>query len=218
MVDIACARLKADEKLTAGYNAIGFSQGAQFLRAVAQRCPHPPMRNFISLGGQHQGVCGVPCSDPTHIMCKFLNSMINIGVYYDFVQRRSLQASYWHNPLNEKSYKSNNIFLANINQENSFNASYKENFLKLNHVVLVKFEKDEMVFPIESQWFGFFKEGSSIDKYTMEESPLYTKDYLGLQTLDRSGKIRKLSVNGGHLQFTEEWFVENIVDAFLKDN
>ncbi len=29
-------------------------QGGQFLRAVAQRCPDPPMRNLVSIGGQHQ--------------------------------------------------------------------------------------------------------------------------------------------------------------------
>lgn len=39
------------------YNAIGFSQGSQFLRAVAQRCPQG-MRKLISFGGQHQGVYG----------------------------------------------------------------------------------------------------------------------------------------------------------------
>lgn len=39
------------------YNAIGFSQGSQFLRAVAQRCPHG-MKTLISFGGQHQGVYG----------------------------------------------------------------------------------------------------------------------------------------------------------------
>ena len=30
-----------------------------FRRAVAQRCPEPPMRNLISVGGQHQGVFGI---------------------------------------------------------------------------------------------------------------------------------------------------------------
>lgn len=39
------------------YNAIGFSQGGQFLRAVAQRCPGG-MKKLISFGGQHQGVYG----------------------------------------------------------------------------------------------------------------------------------------------------------------
>jgi hypothetical protein len=36
------------------------SQGGQFLRAVAQRCPQPQMRNLITFGAQHQGVFGFP--------------------------------------------------------------------------------------------------------------------------------------------------------------
>lgn len=46
--------IKADPKLAKGYNAIGFSQGGQFLRGLAQRYPDPPMLNLISVGGQHQ--------------------------------------------------------------------------------------------------------------------------------------------------------------------
>ncbi|XP_010789585.1 palmitoyl-protein thioesterase 1-like [Notothenia coriiceps] len=54
-VSMACSQLAQDPQLKGGYNAMGFSQGAQFLRAVAQRCPSPPMKNLISVGGQHQG-------------------------------------------------------------------------------------------------------------------------------------------------------------------
>jgi palmitoyl-protein thioesterase len=59
-ITLACKLISADNNLTNGYNAIGFSQGGQFLRAVAQRCPTPPMLNLISIGGQHQGVYGFP--------------------------------------------------------------------------------------------------------------------------------------------------------------
>merc|ERR1712130_459423 len=34
-----CEMIAEDAELAGGYNAIGFSQGGQFLRAVAQRCP-----------------------------------------------------------------------------------------------------------------------------------------------------------------------------------
>ncbi|KAK2574268.1 Palmitoyl-protein thioesterase 1, partial [Acropora cervicornis] len=47
-----CDKLASDPKLKNGYNALGFSQGGH--RAVAQRCPSPPMINLISFGGQHQ--------------------------------------------------------------------------------------------------------------------------------------------------------------------
>jgi palmitoyl-protein thioesterase len=53
-VKIACESIQGDPRLAQGYHGIGFSQGSQFLRAVAQRCPNPPMLKLISIGGQHQ--------------------------------------------------------------------------------------------------------------------------------------------------------------------
>ena len=50
-----CEMIANDPALQNGFNAIGFSQGGQFLRAVAQRCPTPRMRNLITVGSQHQG-------------------------------------------------------------------------------------------------------------------------------------------------------------------
>lgn len=46
----ACKQIRQDPDLVDGYHAIGFSQGGQFLRAVAQRCPDPPMKILVSLG------------------------------------------------------------------------------------------------------------------------------------------------------------------------
>ena len=54
-VSNVCNQIQSDPKLKGGYNSVGFSQGGQFLRALAQRCPNPPMLNLISIGGQHQG-------------------------------------------------------------------------------------------------------------------------------------------------------------------
>lgn len=43
------------------------------------------------------------------------------------------------------------------------------------------------------------------------------KDTLGLQTLDREGRLFKLAVKGDHLRFSEEWFIDNIINSFLRD-
>ena len=42
------------------------------------------------------------------------------------------------------------------------------------------------------------------------------QDRLGLQQMDKLGKLQFLSVDGDHLQFSEDWFIENIVDKYLK--
>ena len=56
--------LAADPQLAGGFHGMGFSQGAQFLRAYVQRYNSPPVRNLVSVGGQHQGVFGFPSTSP----------------------------------------------------------------------------------------------------------------------------------------------------------
>lgn len=217
-IELAYSIIKADPKLANGYNAMGFSQGGQFLRALAQRYPDPPMLNLISIGGQHQGVYGFPrCPTDDVTICDYIRRLLNLGAYVGFVQNHLVQAEYWHDPLQEDEYRKSSVFLADINQEVAFNQTYKDNLLKLKNLVLVKFNQDGMVVPRESEWFGFYKEGQGKELYTLEESVLYQKDLLGLQALDKSGRLFKLATDGDHLQFKEEWFLENIVSKFVCD-
>lgn len=48
-------QLKADPALANGFNAVGFSQGGQFLRAYVERYNDPPVHNLVTFGGQHMG-------------------------------------------------------------------------------------------------------------------------------------------------------------------
>ncbi|GFS13547.1 palmitoyl-protein thioesterase 1 [Elysia marginata] len=206
-----CAQLKKDPKLQNGYNALGFSQGGQFLRAVAQRCPSPPMLNLISFGGQHQGVYGFPhCPGENQTLCDYVRKLLNIGAYISLTQ-----AEYWHDPLNEAEYRQASVFLADINQEKAFNQTYKTNLLKLKNLVLVKFADDTMVDPKDSEWFGFYDEGQAVKVHNMTQSKLYQQDLLGLKELNESGRLALLASPGDHLQFTDAWFEANIL-KFLK--
>jgi palmitoyl-protein thioesterase len=44
------------------------------------------------------------------------------------------------------------------------------------------------------------------------------QDWLGLRAMDEAGKLVFLSVDGDHLQLDPDWFVENIVNGFLKND
>ncbi|KAK7100231.1 palmitoyl-protein thioesterase 1-like [Littorina saxatilis] len=216
-ISLVCSKLKNDSKLAAGYNSIGFSQGGQFLRAVAQRCPSPPMLNLISVGGQHQGVYGFPkCPGDNATLCNIVRQLLNYGAYVSFVQDHLVQAEYWQDPLNLEEYRKYSVFLADINQEQTVKPSYKENLLKLKNLVLIKFLQDTMVQPRESEWFGFYAPGQTKDILPMNQTKIWTEDRLGLQTLNSSGRLHFLSSDTDHLQFTETWFIENVVNKFLK--
>lgn len=212
-----CDQLAADNVLKCGYNAIGFSQGGQFLRGVIQRCPKPLMKNLITFGGQHQGVYGFPrCPGENSTMCDYVRKILNYGAYVPWVQNHLVQAQYWHDPLNEEEYREKSLFLADINNERVKNATYKENLLKLQNFVMVKFSEDTMVDPRDSEWFGFYKPGQAKETYTLQESSLYTEDWLGLKQLDSEGKLHFLETVGDHLQIDLDWFLTNIVQKFLK--
>lgn len=89
------------------------------------------------------------------------------------VQKMLVQATYWHDPLHEEEYKERSSFLADINNERSINATYVHNLQQLQNFVMVKFEQDSMVQPVESEWFGFYKPGQSKEVMSLQESPLY---------------------------------------------
>ena len=68
--------LAADPQLANGFHAMGFSQGAQFLRAYVQRYNSPPVHNLVSVGGQHQGVFGFPST------CRAFARMWDVGFFF----------------------------------------------------------------------------------------------------------------------------------------
>ncbi|CAF0784657.1 unnamed protein product [Didymodactylos carnosus] len=215
-IDYVCKKLEANKNLSQGYHSLGFSQGGQFFRAVAQRCPNPPMLNLISIGGQHQGVFGFPrCPGDNVTVCNYIRDLLRFGAYETIIQDHLVQAEYWHDPHQEEEYRKKSIFLADINQEGTFNELYKTNLLKIRNMILVKFLKDTMVEPHESEWFGFYKQGDTSTIIDLKDSDLYKNDLLGLKQLDEQQRLKFIESNTDHLQFTDAWFIENIIPYLI---
>jgi len=216
-IQIVCNKLASDPKLKGGFNAIGFSQGGQFLRAYVQRCNNPPVHNLITIGGQHQGVYGLPhCPGVDYMLCEYIRNLLDYGAYLSYIQYSLVQAQYWQNPLDQAAYLSGNIFLPDINNNlPTKNSTYKQNLASLNAFVMVKFLEDSMVQPRESEWFGFYAPGQDVQVLPLRNTTLYKEDWLGLAKLDAAGKLHFLSVDGDHLRFTVPWFMDNIVQPYL---
>lgn len=50
-------------------------------------------------------------------------------------------------------------------------SDYDSNMGSLESLVLVKANSDRMVIPNDSEWFGYFQDGSDSSKWTMEDAP-----------------------------------------------
>ncbi|GJQ68260.1 putative palmitoyl-protein thioesterase [Trypoxylus dichotomus] len=212
----ACRIISLDPNLKNGFHAIGFSQGAQLLRALIQRCPGAKIKNFISLGGQHQGVYGIPmCPKWLSAVCGFLNNVVNYIVRWSWIQSLYVPFTYWHNALDETEYIKHSTFLADINNEREIYTIYTERLTNIDNFVMVKYEHDEMVIPIESSWFGFYQPGQDRKILRFNESRIYQQDRLGLRGMDLKNQLHFLSLPGGHVEYEPNWFKENIIKKFL---
>ncbi|CAG9465462.1 unnamed protein product [Pedinophyceae sp. YPF-701] len=214
-VAAACQQLAGVPELAGGFYALGFSQGAQFLRALAQRCPHPRMRRLVSLGGQHAGVasaprCGTPADEDESAACGAMRGMLRRGAYWPWVRDHIVQAQYFRDPGELGVYLKNNPFLPDVNNEGEEKkAEYAERLSQLEALVLVLFAADHMVVPRESSLFGELQEDGTV--VPLRETRMYREDWLGLRALDEAGRLVELTTPGDHLQFEKEWFLANVL-------
>ena len=231
-VAVVCDQIRKTPELSGGYNAVGFSQGGQFLRAVAERCQHtgPAMNILVTLGSQHQGVLNVPGCEETALgllegdsdgkdlslsPCSAMQALLAQGAYSSLVQPRVVQAQYFKDPKQIDKYFEKSIFLADINNERQGgvkNQQYKTNLASLSNLVLFRFTNDTTVVPRDSAWFSFFN-GSSL--VPLEEQALYKEDWIGLQELDVTGRLELKEIEGPHMHFSLSWFKTEVIDAYL---
>lgn len=181
-----------------------------FSRALVQRCPEAKVINLISLGGQHQGVFGVPnCNAMRHKTCEEFRRILTTTAYTTAVQDSLVQATYWHDPLREEEYKAGSTFLADINNELEINEDYVARLQSVRKFVMVMFSNDSMVTPRESSWFQFYAPGQDKTLMALNKSSVYTR--LGLDQMNKDGKLIFHECEGNHLQFPKNWFNENVM-------
>ncbi|POY75349.1 hypothetical protein BMF94_1578 [Rhodotorula taiwanensis] len=115
-----------DQNPSRQFDAIGFSQGGQFLRAVVERCNGArlggvTMRNLITLGSQHLGISALPPCPPgssPFSPCRLMHlSLVREGVYSTWAQRNIVPAQYFRDPERIDEYFERNEFLRDINNE-----------------------------------------------------------------------------------------------------
>ncbi|KAI9683410.1 MAG: hypothetical protein M1829_005482 [Trizodia sp. TS-e1964] len=189
-------------------DALGFSQGGQFLRAYVERCNRPPVRSLVTFGSQHNGISRFQNCEATDWLCQGANGLLRGSTWGSFVQSRLVPAQYYRDPEDLESYLEYSNFLADINNERPLkNPTYKTNLASLKNFVMYIFEDDTTVIPKESAWFAEVNSTSS--KVTkLEDRPIFKEDWLGLRELAEKKALKFLSTPGRHMLVTEDLLEE----------
>jgi len=193
-------------KLKNGFHAVGLSQGNLLVRGYIEKYNSPRVDSFLSIHGPLAGVGSLPRCNPRGFagaLCKKVTDLVGDVAYSSTIQNMVAQANYLKDPFEISLYKKENIFLPFLNNEveHADSQKYKDNFKSLNKLILVKALDDTMIFPRESEWFGYYKNGDDKIAMPYNMTDAYINDLFGLRSLDEENKIKFDTSAGDHLQF-----------------
>ncbi|KAF3766960.1 putative palmitoyl-protein thioesterase precursor [Cryphonectria parasitica EP155] len=202
-IDKLCADIAANPIISTApaVDALGFSQGGQFLRGWVERCNSPPVRNLVTFGSQHNGITEFSECAPTNFLCRGAMALLRGNVWGNYVQTNLVPAQYFRPPTDYDNYLENSNFLADINNEREEKSlEYKKQLTKLENFVMYMFEDDTTVIPKETSWWA---EVNGTEVTPLRSRPIYQEDWLGLKELDRKGSLQFRTTPGQHMRLEE---------------
>jgi palmitoyl-protein thioesterase len=212
--ELICEALLTNPNLTNSdgvvrVDALGFSQGGQFLRGLVERCEGLSVRSLVTYGSQHNGIAQFQRCGTWDLVCKGAVALVGGNAWTDYVQNTVVPAQYYRE-LNKttglpvEGYLEHSHFLADVNNENELKKeAYKERLGALERFVMVVFEGDETVVPKESGWFAEVNETSGVVT-PLREREIYRGDWIGLRALDEKGGLVFEGVPGKHMELERE--------------
>ena len=219
-----CTAIAADPILSSapGVNALGFSQGGQFLRGLIQRCGGADgikVKNLVTFGSQHNGIARYQICKPSDWLCKGYIGLLKANTWGAWVQGHLVPAQYFKAVDEEtgeptEAYLESSNFLADINNERVLkNVTYAQNLAQLDNFVMYVFENDTTVVPKESGWFAQTNLTSG-DVVELRDREIYKEDWIGLKKLDKKGGLHFKTTEGEHMRLGEKVLKEVFAQWF----
>lgn len=206
------AAIQKDGNLSRGFNFYGESQGALLARAFVTTSNVPPVYNLVALNGPQAGVGECPNVEVPVIkqLCGNLGTDLDI-YHWPFCSF----CSYWKG-RKEDVYLKNSEWLADVNNDRTINQTRRQNMISLNKYMATVALRDTMVQPAQSAWHTYWHwdDASRSTVMPLNETEGYTSDALGLRTLDARGDLILNSFDGGHTEYTMDWWNEHVLPMF----
>jgi palmitoyl-protein thioesterase len=218
------AAVTEDPVLSNGFYSMGVSQGGLISMVYIERYNMPEVKRFVSVSSPQHGFsqCG------TSGFAKICKVLMAVDYYLSYIT--SLLSAYklpfsvldyWRPSHQKERYLAQNEFLPDINNEGFVKKRcYKHNMINLEAYALVKTIGDALVSPNESSWHGHYKWGTDPNSATesdvlkMEETPGYLGDWIGLKTLNESGRMFFHSYTGDHIHLPPSLWTE-VIERYL---
>ncbi|KAK3070851.1 hypothetical protein LTR53_009713 [Teratosphaeriaceae sp. CCFEE 6253] len=215
-----CDDLKLEHKLRGlRVDALGFSQGGQFLRGLIERCDGLSVRSLVTFGSQHNGIAEFQVCGAYDLVCKGAVALVKGNAWTEYVQSRVVPAQYYRTVnattgLGSEEYLEGSGFLADANNEREArNWVYARRIAALEKFVMFMFEDDKTVIPKESGWFAEVN-ATTGNVTLLRERRMFKDDWLGLRELDEKGGLVFKTTPGGHMELGDEMLAETFKDYF----
>ena len=195
-------------------NALGFSQGGQFLRGYIERCNSPKVENLVTFGSQHNGISEFQECAANDWLCHSWRGVLKGNAWGSFSQSKLVPAQYYRDPEDLDNYLEYSNFLADINNERKVkNHTYKENMMKLRRFAMFMFADDKTVVPKES---AFFSEVNTTSQAVtkLQDRDIYQEDWIGLRFLDEKKRLEFRIAEGGHMQLSANILTDTFNEYF----
>ena len=190
-------------------DALGFSQGGQFLRGLLERCEGLSIRSLVTFGSQHNGIAEFQTCGTFDFVCKGATALVKNNAWTEYVQNKVVPAQYYRTinettGLGSKEYLEGSNFLADVNNErDKKNETYAAKIASLEKFAMFVFDEDVTVVPRETGWFAEVN-ATSGEVTPLRERRMYKEDWLGLKKLDEKGGLLFRNASGAHMELSDK--------------